>query len=78
MIDRPIVAWVSVLDDVPNRDVCVLVHYRDGTIKTDYFSERQDWTPQGLVDAGFWFVDDDANEITHWANLPEPPKGGGQ
>lgn len=54
--------WVSVKDRLPDEDTWVLVYSKQGSyinLKVDY------------IHGGRWF---NSLLVTHWAQLPEPPK----
>ena len=57
--------WVSVTDDLPDDDTLVLIALNDDDV----------WT--GFRDAGIWrYVDAmpiDAERVTHWQPMPQPP-----
>jgi hypothetical protein len=60
------IAWQPCEDELPEPHRAVLVHLSD--------TDELVWI--GYHDGGFWRGVDDikfAGEITHWADLPEPP-----
>lgn len=62
--------WISVDDRVPEQFVSVLVYmpgeYHLPTVREGYLR------PDGKWDAAYYTRTPD--EVTHWANMPEPPK----
>ena len=58
-------AWVPVATKLPDDDQCVLIALDDGEV----------WT--GFMDGDGWrYVTGDpmAAKVTHWMDLPEPPR----
>ena len=70
--------WINVKDKLPPFDIGVLV--TDVAIVTvaqrykfDLTSKKLWWTSHGY--GGYeWDFDFDPKDITHWAELPEPPR----
>ena len=62
--------WISVEERLPKQYVSVLVYMPDEyprpTVREGYFM------PDGIWDAAHYLRNPD--EVTHWANMPEPPK----
>lgn len=62
--------WISVEERLPEQYVSVLVYMPDEyprpTVHEGYFM------PDGIWDAAHYLRNPD--EVTHWANMPEPPK----
>ena len=62
--------WISVEERMPKQYVSVLVYMPDEyprpTVREGYFM------PDGIWDAAHYLRNPD--EVTHWANMPEPPK----
>ena len=57
--------WISVKDRLPDTCVCVLVHYDDGNMLVDAIGSDGEWMDEDFI----------YGNITHWMQLPEPPKG---
>ena len=62
--------WISVEERLPKQYVSVLVYMPDEyprpTVREGYYM------PDGIWDAAHYLRNPD--EVTHWANMPEPPK----
>lgn len=66
--------WISVEEKLPETQTAVmLVLQRDGGGTRIAIGYRAHWTPaRYYIDGGSCAVD--ANRVTHWMPLPEPPK----
>ena len=58
--------WISVKEKLPEPFVDVLTFDSMGFYAMDYVNTMGEW------DSG----ESEANPVTHWAKLPEPPKEG--
>lgn len=70
--------WISVRDRLPDVGAGVMVYGKKGNLEIiTYGMHRADdrWWVEMLGVGGAIFEKD---AITHWAPLPEPPKGGGE
>lgn len=71
---QPVSRWISVKDRLPEEQQCILVHEKDyGVMLGDYQGIKYSqpvWIvrKQGLIMR--------TTEVTHWMELPNPPKGG--
>lgn len=61
--------WISVNDRLPDDGQVVLFHERGGVIYCAEYSV--------VVDGHAWCIDHydfEANDVTHWMPLPDPPE----
>lgn len=67
--------WISVKDRLPEGDNCVLVVVNGvlGNIIFENAVQIAEYCPgEGWIVEGFWNWKNP--DVTHWQNLPEPPK----
>jgi hypothetical protein len=62
--------WIPVSESLPDKKVCVLVHYIHSYCDTDGY-----WAIGTTFFDGDQFLIGVEYKVTHWIQLPQPPKG---
>lgn len=70
--------WISVEDRLPEiRDDSVLAYFENGSIETihiqGFFEDIGNGIKNGVQQYTKWYLHSNP-KVTHWMNLPEPPK----
>ena len=68
--------WISILDDQPQLGKGALIAFNTGVISVGYRVKKKnshDW--QVFGDLKFFGLDAKNDFVTHWMELPDPPKG---
>lgn len=65
--------WISVEERLPETQASILIVIKDGEDVRIAIGNRTGWIPHRYyIDGGHYVVDADC--VTHWMPLPEPPK----
>lgn len=77
MNDFQTLEWIKCSERIPeSKDDSVLVYFPNGSIETvhiqDYFDDITAGYKDGILQYTKWYL---SQGITHWMELPNPPKG---
>jgi len=61
-----IIQWVAIAEKMPDSDKCILISSNLGGVAEGAWNENKQYFEQ-------WRWSAIINDVTHWAELPEPP-----
>ena len=63
-----VIHWVAITEKMPESGFCILLYSKSGGVAEGAWNESKQYFEQ-------WKWNAIINDVTHWAELPEPPCG---